>query len=108
MICRVWRGYTLRGNAEAYERIVRGQVIPGIEAMRIQGFLHIDLMRRPVEGGVEFMTIMWFSDLDAIRRFVGEDYEVSHVPAAAQAVLERFDARATHYEVLERRAQGGG
>jgi hypothetical protein len=105
MICRVWHGFTSPENAEAYERIVRAQVIPGIEAMGIPGFLHIDLMRRPAEGGVEFMTIMWFSDLDAIRRFVGEDYEVSHVPAAARAVLARFDERATHYEVLERRAQ---
>ena len=38
MICRLWRGWTTKDNADAYERIVRGQVIPGIEARRIPGF----------------------------------------------------------------------
>ena len=107
MISRIWHGFTSPDKADAYERIVRGEVIPGIEAKAIPGFLHIDLMRRPVDGGVEFMTIMWFSDLDSIRRFVGEDPEVSHVPAAARAVLARFDERSTHYEVLDRRPQPG-
>jgi len=32
MICRLWRGWTSPENADAYERIVRGEVIPGIEA----------------------------------------------------------------------------
>jgi hypothetical protein len=107
MICRVWRGWTTPQNAAAYEAVVRGQVIPGIEAKGVEGFRHIDLMCRPLTdtGEVEFCTIMWFDDLEAIKRFAGEDYEVSHVPAAAQAVLARFDARAAHYEVLDRREQ---
>jgi hypothetical protein len=41
MICRVWRGWTTPENADAYERIVRGEVIPGIEARLIPGFRHI-------------------------------------------------------------------
>ena len=105
MICRIWHGWTTPERAAAYEGIVRGQVIPGIEAMAIPGFLHIDLMRRDLGAEVEFTTLMWFEDLDAIRRFVGEDYTVSHVPAAARAVLARFDAHAAHHEVLDRRAQ---
>ena len=106
MICRIWRGWTTPANADAYESVVRGQVIPGIESRRIEGFLHIDLMRREIDGGeVEFQTLMWFTGLDAIRAFMGEDYEVSHVPEAAQAVLSRFDARAIHYEVIDRRPQ---
>jgi hypothetical protein len=48
---------------------------------------------------------MWFDSLDAIIAFMGEDYAVSHVPAAAQAVLKRFDDRAAHYEVIDRREQ---
>jgi hypothetical protein len=50
---------------------------------------------------------MWFDSLDSIKAFMGEDYAVSHVPAAAQAVLKRFDERAAHFEVLDRRAQTG-
>ena len=105
MICRLWRGWTTPGNADAYERIVRGEVIPGIEARAIPGFRHIDLMRRDRDDEVEFQTLMWFDSLDAIRAFMGEDYAANHVPAAAQAVLQRFDSHAAHYEVIDRRSQ---
>ncbi len=105
MVCRLWRGWTTLENADAYERIVRGEVIPSIEGRNIPGFQHIDLMKRELGDEVEFQTLMWFDDLDAIKTFMGEDYSVSHVPAAAQAVLSRFEARAAHFEVLDRRAQ---
>lgn len=105
MICRVWRGWTTPANAAAYEAIVRGEVIPGIEALCIAGFRHIDLMRRDPGGEVEFQTLMWFDDIESIRAFMGEDYAVSHVPPAARAVLAHFDERAAHYEVIDRRGQ---
>jgi hypothetical protein len=54
VICRLWRGWTTKDDADAYERIVRGQVIPGIEARHIPGFLSIDLVRRE-------RTTMWSS-----------------------------------------------
>lgn len=104
-VCRLWRGWTTHVNAAAYERIVRGEVIPGIEARRIPGFRHIDLMRRDLGDEVEFQTLMWFESLDDIKAFMGEDYSASHVPPAAQAVLKRFDERAAHFEVLDRRKQ---
>lgn len=107
MICRVWRGWTSPANAAAYEAIVRGEVIPGIEARRIAGFRHIDLMRRELGDEIEFQTLMWFDDLESIIAFVGEDYAASHVPAAARAVLAHFDDRAAHYELLDRREQIG-
>ena len=105
MICRLWRGWTSPENADAYERVVREEVIPGIEARRIPGFRHIDLMRRDLGGEIEFQTLMWFDNLDAIRDFMGEDYSVSHVPTEARAVLNSFDDRAAHYEVIDRREQ---
>jgi antibiotic biosynthesis monooxygenase (ABM) superfamily enzyme len=105
MICRLWRGWTTPANADAYEAVVRGEVIPGIEARRIPGFQHIDLMRREVGDEVEFATIMWFDDLESIKAFMGEAYDVAHVPAAARAVLARFDERSAHYEVVDRRPQ---
>jgi len=105
MICRLWRGWTTPGNADAYEAIVRGEVIPGIESRQIAGFRHIDLMKRDVGDEVEFQTCMWFDSLDAIKAFMGDDYAASHVPDAARAVLTRFDERAAHYEVIDRREQ---
>ncbi|MBA3669692.1 MAG: antibiotic biosynthesis monooxygenase [Sphingomonas sp.] len=105
MICRLWRGWTTADNAEAYERIVRGEVIPGIEARQIDGFRHIDLMKTDRGDEIEFQTLMWFDSLDSIKAFIGEDYAASHVPASARAVLSRFDDRAAHYEVIDRRDQ---
>jgi hypothetical protein len=105
VICRAWRGWTAPQNADAYEGIVRGEVIPGIEGRHIPGFRHIDLMKRAAGAEVEFQTLMWFDSLDAIKAFVGQDYTVSYVPDAARAVLERFDDHAAHYEVIDRREQ---
>jgi antibiotic biosynthesis monooxygenase (ABM) superfamily enzyme len=105
MICRLWRGWTTPENADAYQRIVHTEVIPGIEARKIPGFRQIDLMRRLAGEEVEFQTLMWFDSLDAIKAFMGEDYSVSHVPPQAQAVLKRFDSHAAHYEVIDRRPQ---
>jgi heme-degrading monooxygenase HmoA len=105
MICRVWRGWTTKDNADAYERIVRGEVIPGIEERRIPGFRSIDLIRRERERDCEFMTLMWFDSLDNVRAFMGEDYEAAHVPPQAQAVLADFDRRSAHFDVIDRRQQ---
>lgn len=107
MICRYWRGWTTRKNAAAYEELLRATIIPGIEARSIAGFSHIDMMRRDVADEVEFATIMWFDHLDAVKAFVGADHEVAHVPAAAKALLSRFDERVAHYKVFDRREQKG-
>ena len=107
-VCRLWRGWTTPANADAYEAVVRGEVIPGIEARAINGFRHIDLMRRDAGDEVEFQTLMWFDDIESIIAFTGEDYAASHVPDAAKAVLSRFDLRAAHYKVVDRRDQPAG
>ena len=51
------------------------------------------------------MTLMWFNTLDSVKAFMGNDYEVAHVPAEAQAVLADFDKRSAHFDVLDRREQ---
>jgi len=107
MICRLWRGWTAPANADAYQAIVLGQVIPAIEQRRIPGFRQIDVLRHDQPDEVEFCTMMWFDSIDAVRAFMGEDHTVSHVPAEARAVLGRFDSHATHFEALDRRVQHG-
>ncbi len=105
MICRIWRGRATSENAPKYEKVVREQVIPEIEACQIPGFLHIDLARRSLGEGYEFLTIMWFDGLESITDFVGDDYEAAHVPDEAKAVLSSYDERSSHFEVLDRRPQ---
>jgi hypothetical protein len=106
MIARFWHGWTTTQNADAYERLLRTEVFPGIFARQVPGFERIELFRRPFEAAdeVEFMTVMWFSSLDAVKIFAGEDYEAAYVPQAARALLSRFDHRTRHYEVRDRQS----
>lgn len=101
MISRIWHGYTTPENADVYEKILKEEVIVGIKSMEIDGFKGMQVFRRSLEDEVEFITVMWFESLDVVKSFVGEDYEQAHVPAAARAVLARFDERAQHYEVRD-------
>lgn len=108
MIARLWHGWTTPENADAYERLLRNEVFPGIEARGVAGYRGIELLRRPLEAGeVEFVTVMWFDSIEAVRAFAGEDHDTAYVPPAARAVLSRFDARSAHYEVRVRRGPGG-
>lgn len=103
MICRIWHGWTTPANADAYEALLRTEIFEGIASRRIEGYLGIELLRRPADAEVEFVTIMWFDSYDAIRAFAGDDYEVAVVPPAARLLLQRFDARSAHYEVRQPR-----
>jgi hypothetical protein len=98
MIVRLWRGWTTPGNADAYEELIRSTIFPGILDRGIDGLFRVDLYRRTGEVETEFMTLMWFTDHEAIVRFAGPDWETAVVPAAARAVLSRFDEKAAHYE----------
>lgn len=103
MIVRTWHGWTTTDNAEAYETLLVSAIGPGIVARRIQGFLEIQVLRRPLENGeVEFTTLMWFDSLEAVQAFAGEDYEQAVVPPVAQALLSRYDERSRHAEVRAR------
>ncbi|MBN9509748.1 MAG: antibiotic biosynthesis monooxygenase [Alphaproteobacteria bacterium] len=104
MMGRVWRGWTAAEHADAYESLLRGTIFPGILGRKIAGFHRIDLFRRADGDEVEFLTLMWFEDLAAVAAFAGPDAEAAVVPAAARALLARFDARASHFELRETRS----
>ena len=99
MIARLWHGWTMHGNADRYEALLKEEIFVGIQNRNIAGLRSIQLLRRDLEDEVEFVTILTFESLDDVREFVGEDYEVAFVPEKARAVLARFDERAQHYEI---------
>lgn len=102
MVARIWHGWTTPANADAYERLLREEVLPGIAAKGVAGYRGIRLLRRVVSGDeVEFLTIMLFDSLDAVRAFSGPDWEAAYVPEEARRVLKRFDPRAQHYELRQ-------
>ena len=99
MICRIWHGWTIPADAEAYEALLKGEILVGIQHRRIAGYSGIQLLRRSLGDEVEFVTIMWFNSMAAVRTFAGEDYERAVVPPKARVLLSRFDERSQHYEV---------
>jgi heme-degrading monooxygenase HmoA len=99
MVSRVWHGWTMPANADAYETLLKSEIFTGIQKRQITGYRGIHLLRRNVGDEVEFVTVMWFDSIEAVRAFAGEDYEVAVVPPKARALLSRFDARSQHYEV---------
>lgn len=101
MIGRIWHGWTTPGNADAYEALLKREILPGIEGLQIAGCKGIHLFRRDLDHEVEFVTLMWFDSLASVRVFAGEDYEAAVVPPEARKLLSRFDARSQHYELRE-------
>ena len=97
MIARVWHGYTTRENADAYEAMLKPELLPGLSTKK--GFRGSYLLRRPHDGEVEFITIILWDSLDDIRAIAGADYETAVIPDERKKVLSRWDARAAHYEV---------
>jgi heme-degrading monooxygenase HmoA len=102
MISRVWHGWTARENADAYQELLRTEVLPGIH--RVKGFKGAQVLRRDVadHDEVEFVTITLFDSMEAVKEFAGEDYEVAVILPEAHRLLKRFDARSAHYETVVR------
>lgn len=101
MIGRIWHGWTNPDDADRYEHLLREEIFPEIAAREIDGYIGIQLLRRPLEEEVEFITMMWFESWDAVKQFAGEDYQRAYVPAKAQTLLTRFDEHSQHYEMKE-------
>ena len=102
MIGRIRHGWTTADNADPYERLLRGEIFPAIAAKQVPGYRGIQLFRGELSSGdVEFITIMRLDSREAVKRFAGDDYERAVVPATAQALLARYDARSQHYEIKE-------
>ncbi len=97
MITRLWRGWSSRENADAYQQLLREEILPGIARRLTEGYRGARVFRRDIDGGIEFLTILTFDSEDAIRSFVGEDIEVANLPEKARALLTRFETRAQHY-----------
>ena len=97
MIARVWHGYATPQHADAYEAMLKPELLPGVSLKR--GYRGSHLLRRNLGAEVEFITILFFETLDDIKALTGPDYETAVIPEERRRYLSRFDARATHYEV---------
>lgn len=106
MIQRIWHGYTTLENAEAYETLLKEEIMPGIASKQIPGYHSMQIIRRVAEENlkeIEFITIMTFSKLEDIKGFVGEDYTVANLPEKALKILKRYDTHSQHYEIQDQK-----
>jgi hypothetical protein len=106
MLARTWHGWTIPALADTYESLLRHEIFPQIRARSGDGLQWIDLLRRADQDEIEFMTVMWFTDQAALERFTDGKGEAAYVPAAARAILRRFDERSRHYELRHRQEPG--
>jgi heme-degrading monooxygenase HmoA len=97
MIARLWRGWTTLENADAYERLLREQVLPSLQ--RIDGYRGGYVLRQDGNDEVEFVVMNLFDSLDAVRAFAGPEYSVSVFEPEARQLLSKVEPLARHYEV---------
>lgn len=98
MIARVWHGYTKPEHADAYESLLKPELLPGIS--KAKGYKGSYLLRRNLGAEVEFITILLWNSIDDLRIAAGhDDYETAIIPEERRKYLARFDTKAEHYEV---------
>jgi heme-degrading monooxygenase HmoA len=97
MIARLWRGWTSNENADAYEKLLREQVLPGLR--QIDGYRGGYILRQGGNGEVEFVVMNLFESLEAVRAFAGPDYTVPVFEPQARQLLSKVEPLARHYEV---------
>jgi heme-degrading monooxygenase HmoA len=84
-------------NANAYERLLREQVLPGLQ--QIDGYRGGYILRNDSNNEVEFVVMNLFDSLEAVRAFAGPDYTVPVFEPEARQLLSKVEPLARHYEV---------
>ena len=97
MLARLWRGYTKPEHADAYEAMLKPELLPGIS--KADGYKGSYLLRKVSGDEVELITIMLWDSIYAVRAVAGPDYEQAVVPEERRKYLTRWDARSTHFEI---------
>jgi heme-degrading monooxygenase HmoA len=97
MIARTWHGWTKPQDADAYETLLRHDILPAIH--RISGYRGTHLLRRVEGEEVEFITITLWETWEAVQEF-GGDHTTAVVPDRARKLLTRFDDHSLHYDAL--------
>ena len=97
MIARHWRGWTKTQNADAYETLLKTQVLPDLA--KIAGYRGGYVLREDRTDEVEFVVINLFDSIEAVRAFAGPDYLTAVFEPEARLLLSRIESIAHHYEV---------
>jgi antibiotic biosynthesis monooxygenase (ABM) superfamily enzyme len=96
MITRMWRGWTRRSAADAYQAFLMSELFPSMRD--IAGFRGAEVLRRDDGDEVVFVTLTRFDSVDAIRAFAGPDYAKPVLEPQALALLSRYEEHALHFD----------
>jgi hypothetical protein len=97
MIARHWRGWTQVQNADAYERLLKQNVLPSLK--QVEGYRGGYILRNDGPQEVEFVVLNLFDSLEAVKRFAGPEYTIPVFEPEARTLLCRIEPVAMHYEV---------
>jgi heme-degrading monooxygenase HmoA len=98
VIARVWKGCTKPEHADAYESMLKPELLPGLS--KAAGYKGSYLLRKAAGDEVEFVTIIVWESLDAVRAVAGPDIEVAVIPDERRQYLSRHDEKAAHYDIV--------
>ena len=98
IVVRTWEGRARPGAEAHYLAHLTDVVIPQIRAL--EGNRGVQVLQGRAGAAGTFMVLSFWSDETAIGRFAGTDVEAAVVPPEAQALLEAFDERARHFDVV--------
>lgn len=102
MIAQEWHSWTPPASANAYETLLRENILPRLEARGIPGYRGVQVWR-PVEtqdfASVPFKIILYFETPNQAHHFQHSFLDLAH---AAHPLLERFEPQPIYYEVAIR------
>jgi antibiotic biosynthesis monooxygenase (ABM) superfamily enzyme len=98
MIARIWHGWTKPADANAYEKMLRNEILPSIAARNISGYHGAALFIREHGNEVEFVTLLRFDSMKGVKEFAGADESRPVIYPGVEELLTRME-RARHYRV---------
>jgi antibiotic biosynthesis monooxygenase (ABM) superfamily enzyme len=98
MIGRIWRGWTKPADAEAYEKLLRDEILPSIAARKIDGYRGAELFIHEDGDEVEFVTLLHFDSMDAAKEFAGVNASKPVMFPKARPLITRME-QAQHYRI---------
>lgn len=99
MIARMWKGWTTKENAQKYEELFTGVVLPKVTE-GVSGHKGTNLLKLEADNEVEFTTIFWFESWEAVQRFAGEHFDQAVVPNEVRELMLRYEKTVRHHEVV--------
>ena len=86
-------------KTEAYEDMLRDEILTGIARRNIKGYRGAELFIKEDGNETEFVTLLRFDSMEAVKEFAGMDESKPVIYPKAEAFLTRMDARSHHYRI---------